>query len=330
VGSATDGAQGVAKLSGCDPDVVVLDIEMPVMTGLEALPKLLAAKPGLRVVMASTLTAGGAAVTMQALQLGASDYVAKPDSSRIGGAENYRQELFAKIRALGARAVSRRSCVATTTQEKPTPRGNGGWTTRPSPSTFTRPEILAVGSSTGGPQALREFFAAINGSWRGPIVVVQHMPATFTALLAEQLSKIYPLGAVEAQDGMPLVPGRIHLARGDYHMTIREDRSGPRLSLNQERQENFCRPAVDPLFRSVAAVYGPGALGVILTGMGHDGRDGARALVDAGGVVLAQDEASSVVWGMPAAVAQAGLATLVDSPSKLAAAVCKLSSGERL
>lgn len=328
-GAAGDGAQGVARIVACDPDVVVLDVEMPVMGGLEALPKLLAAKPGVRVVMASTLTERGASVTMDALQLGASDYVAKPGSG-LGGAEAYRVELFSKVRALGARAALRRSGIAPGAPEPASaPSYTAAVVTRRLPQTLTKPEVLVVGASTGGPAALREFFTALNGAWRGPVLVVQHMPPTFTALLADQLAKASPLPALEAEDGMPLEAGRIHVARGDYHMTVSPHGAGFRLSLNQEAQENFCRPAVDPLLRSAAAMFGARTLAVVLTGMGHDGREGARAVVDAGGLVLAQDEASSVVWGMPGAVVQAGLASLIGPTAGLAEAARKLYGGER-
>jgi len=330
VGSATDGAQGVAKIASLDPDVVVLDIEMPVMSGIEALPKLLAAKPGVKIVMASTLSHKGATVTMQALALGAADYIGKPESSRLGGADAYRVELLDKLRALGARAagrLARATAPAAPGAARPAPSAGGGL--RPLPPVLKRPEILAVGSSTGGPQALRDFFRELNGAWKGPVVVVQHMPPTFTAILAEHLAKSSPTPAVEAEHGMALQPGRIHLARGDHHMRVRREGGRLVLALDQAPPENYCRPAVDPLFRSVAEVFGDRVLGVMLTGMGHDGREGSRAVVGAGGVVLAQDEASSVVWGMPGAVAEAGLASLIRPVPGLARAVAALAQGDR-
>ncbi|MBW3618304.1 MAG: chemotaxis response regulator protein-glutamate methylesterase [Proteobacteria bacterium] len=328
-GSAPDGAQGVAKIAALDPDVVVLDIEMPVMGGLEALPKLLAAKPGVRVVMASTLSHKGAEVTLRALSLGAADYIGKPESARIGGADSYRDELLQKIRALAPRSAGRTtsSFPATATGAPPAP--STGSVLRPLPPARRRPEILAVGASTGGPQALREFFGALNGAWTPPIVVVQHMPPAFTTILAEHLGKVSSLSSVEAAHGMPLLPGRIHLAPGDKHMTVHRAGAGWSLQLDQGPPENFCRPAVDPLFRSVASLFADRALAVVLTGMGADGREGARAVVNAGGVVLAQDEASSVVWGMPGAVAQAGLASMLRPAPALAQAVRALGRGER-
>jgi two-component system chemotaxis response regulator CheB len=327
VGSATDGSQAVARVAELNPDVIVLDIEMPVMGGLEALPKLLAAKPGVRVVMASTLSQKGAAVTLRALELGAADYIGKPEASRIGGADAYRAELLDKLRALGAGVASARAPAPIPPRATTAAGPQGGL--RPLPPVLKRPEILCIGASTGGPQALREFFTVLNGAWTTPIVLVQHMPPTFTTILAEQLGKASPLASVEARHGMPLQPGRIHVAPGDHHMTIRREGVGYSLALDQGPAENFCRPAVDPLFRSAAQLFGERALGVVLTGMGRDGREGARALVERGSVVLAQDEASSVVWGMPGAVAAAGLASLLRPVSGLAQAVRNLGRGER-
>jgi two-component system chemotaxis response regulator CheB len=231
-----------------------------------------------------------------------------------------------KLRALGARAAGARTPAPQAARPAPA-AGKGGL--RPLPPVLKRPEILCIGASTGGPQALRDFFTALNGAWTTPIVLVQHMPPTFTAILAEQLGKASPLASVEAQHGMPLQPGRIHVAPGDHHMTLRREGAGYVLVLDQSPAVNFCRPAVDPLFRSVAELYGDRALAVVLTGMGHDGREGARALVERGSLVLAQDEASSVVWGMPGAVADAGLASMLRPVTGLAQAVRNLGKGER-
>jgi two-component system chemotaxis response regulator CheB len=280
--------------------------------------------------MASTLSVRGAEVTLRALDLGAADYIGKPESSRLGGADAYRRELLEKIRALGAASARpRRSQPATERTPAPAAAGPANMVLRPLPPTASRAEILAVGSSTGGPQALREFFGGLKGAWSRPVVVVQHMPPAFTAILADHLGKVSPLQAVEVEDGMPLLPGRIHLARGDHHMRLRRQGGQLVLRLDQEAPENFCRPAVDPLFRSVAETFGERALAVVLTGMGHDGRDGARRIVEAGGAVLAQDEASSVVWGMPGAVVGAGLASLVRPIGGLVDAVRILAAGGR-
>jgi len=313
VGSAADGAQALSRIAACDPEVVVLDLEMPVMGGLEALPRLIAAKPSVRVVIASTLTQRGASAALRALELGASDCLGKPGAG-LGGAESYRSDLLRKLRGLAPRSA----LIAAPS-----------WPLRPFPTRLRRPEVLLVGASTGGPQALGALLAGLGPDWAPPILVVQHMPAAFTAVLAESLGRVANRPSVEAADGMTLQPGRIHLAPGDFHLRVARGGDGPRLALDQGAPVNFCRPAVDPLFSSAAAVFGERALGVILTGMGMDGCVGARALTAAGGVVLAQDEGSSVVWGMPGATARAGLASLIKPVPALAEAVRKLGRGER-
>jgi two-component system chemotaxis response regulator CheB len=343
-GLAIDGAKGVEKVKEVQPDVLILDIEMPNMGGLEALPKLIAAKPGLKVLMASTLTTRGAAVTLRALELGAADYIPKPDSTRIGGADGFRTELLAKIRALCGRTRAWPTAPAAT--PAPPPAANAAPVQAPAPAApVSRPpapviqlrprsgpkriDIMVVGASTGGPPALRTFLLGLGADWKLPVLIVQHMPATFTAILAEHLDKALPQKVQEARDGMLIESRNIYIAPGDWHMTIKSDPICKQIRLDQGPQVNWCRPAVDPLFKSAAEVYGNHALGVILTGMGHDGRDGAQALVNAGASVMAQDEASSVVWGMPGAVAEAGLAEIIKPIEGLSAACKAFARGER-
>jgi two-component system chemotaxis response regulator CheB len=277
-------------------DVAVLDIEMPVMDGMTALPLLLRADPGLRVVMASTLTTHGADIALRALRLGAADYVPKPSVAAIVD-DSFRRELLAKVKGL-ARLRRRESAPAATTRPPIAPGR---------PAAPETPLLLAVGSSTGGPQAL---FALVQGLGKAvpvPVVITQHMPATFTAILAEHLTRLGGMPCAEARDGETLQSGRIHLAPGDRHLLV-EGRGGRlRASLSDGPAENFCRPSVDPMLRSAAAACAGRVLVVMLTGMGHDGRDGTRAVVEAGGTAMAQDEATSVVWGMPGAIALAGL-----------------------
>jgi two-component system chemotaxis response regulator CheB len=358
-GSATDGAKAVEKVKDIQPDVLILDIEMPNMGGLEALPKLIAAKPGLKVLMASTLTTRGASVTIRALELGAADYVPKPDSSRIGGADGFRTELLTKIRALCGRTrlwpvppnsgppsaapdtksePTRPSSLAPSSTPAPAPRAANitplktGHVAAPLLRPRTGPkriDLLVVGSSTGGPPALRNFLLALGPDWKIPVLIVQHMPATFTTILAEHLDKALPMTVREAKDGMLIESRNVYIAPGDWHMTIKNDPIVKQIKLDQSPQVNWCRPAVDPLFRSAAEVYSHHALGVVLTGMGHDGRDGAQALVNVGATVMAQDEASSVVWGMPGAVAEAGLAELIKPIEGLAQACKTFARGER-
>jgi two-component system chemotaxis response regulator CheB len=191
----------------------------------------------------------------------------------------------------------------------------------------TRPAILAIGSSTGGPKALFKLLAAIASDLTVPVVITQHLPATFTAILAEHVQKASHRPTKEAATGDVLQSGHIYVAPGDYHLTVVADGSVRAIRLNQDPPENYCRPAVDPMFRSIARVYGSSALAVVLTGMGSDGREGGRVLVDAGGTMIVQDEATSVVWGMPGAVATAGLAAMVLPLDQIGPAVSRLIRG---
>ena len=321
VASVQNGEMAIQKAAKEDLDVVVLDIEMPVMDGLTALPRIIEAKPGIQVIMASTLTRQNADVSIKALQAGAADYVAKPTtSSEIHSADAFRRGLVEKVKALGAVAQGRRGGrpepagnrpARTPTAAKPAaPMVDGGSIQLRSASAVA-PKAIAIGSSTGGPQALLKLLGELPPSLSQPIFITQHMPATFTTLLAEHISRAARLSCAEARDGEKVVNGRVYVAPGDYHMEIHAGSDGPRISLNQGPQENFCRPAVDPMLRSLAAVYGRQLLVIILTGMGTDGMRGAKVVVEQGGTVIAQDEASSVVWGMPGAVANAGLCSAV-------------------
>lgn len=329
VGMAIDGEDGVAKAAEFTPDVVVLDIEMPRMDGLTALPQILKAAPRARVLMASTLTQRAARVTLEALSKGASDYLAKPDNARMTSAEDYRRDLCAKIRALGGAAVRARQIsaprMASTTSAAATPAGQN---VTPAKATGPfRPKVLVIGSSTGGPEALRQVVTALAGKVRVPILITQHMPPHFTKILAEHLARIHPAPVVEAEDGMPVKAGQIYVAPGDFHMTVRQRGASMVVKLDQRPPINFCRPAVDPLFQSAVEVFGGDVLAVVLTGMGHDGRDGALGVQRAGGRVIAQDESSSVVWGMPGAVARAGAAHAILPLDKVAGEILKLLEG---
>ncbi len=298
--TCADGEQGVRRAKELQPDLVVLDVEMPRMDGLTALPLILKAAPRARVIMASTLTRKGGEVTMRALSLGAADYAPKPEAGRVAGAEAYRIELLDKLVALSPRQKvpsAARPRVAPVSAARPAPR----------PGIAPRPDLIAIGSSTGGPQALRDVMSAIPRDCRVPVLITQHMPKLFTAILAEHLSKC-GLPAAEAKHNEIIKPGRVYVAPGDWHMTVRREGTDLVTQLDQGPQINFCRPAVDPLFETCAAAMGRNMLAVVLTGMGSDGREGARAVREAGGQVIAQDQQSSVVWGMPGAVAEAGLA----------------------
>ncbi|HTW25966.1 MAG TPA: chemotaxis response regulator protein-glutamate methylesterase [Acetobacteraceae bacterium] len=298
-------------------DVVVLDIEMPEMDGMTALPLLLKAAPDLRVIMASTLTTQGADIALRALRLGAADYVPKPSAATLFGDQNFRRELVAKIKGL---ARLRHRAVQRATVAEPVARVAS---TRPAPA--RRPRLLAIGSSTGGPQALFTLVQGLGNRLPVPVVLTQHMPPTFTAMLADHLARLNALPCAEAKDGERLAPGRIYVAPGDRHLLIR-GRAGDALQaqLSTDPPENFCRPAVDPMLRSAAEACEGRVLVVMLTGMGHDGLAGTRSIVAAGGAALAQDEATSVVWGMPGAIARAGLCHAVLPLPRIAPRVLEL------
>lgn len=307
VGSAHNGRVAVEQVGKINPDIIILDIEMPEMDGIAALPHLLKASPNSRIIMASTLTRRNAEISLQALSAGATDYVPKPTSVGSNEAgEAFRRDLVNKIisiaRSRRPRAVGKPGASVSLGQLIAGPL-------KLRSASSAMPQILAIGSSTGGPQALGEVLKAIAPGINVPVVITQHMPPTFTAILAESLSRISGLNCAEAKSGDMLKTGHVYVAPGDYHMLI-GGRNGP-IELTQSAPENFCRPAVDPMLRSISAAYGPAMLAVILTGMGSDGCEGARVVAAGGGTILTQDEATSVVWGMPAAVAQAGLASAI-------------------
>lgn len=302
VARAANGEAALIELTRTAVDVVVLDIEMPVMDGLTALPLILKLQPEARVVMASTLTRRNARISLQALQAGAADYVPKPETGGLVGADEFARELTAKVKALGGRG-------ALPTATAPAPAAP---VVRPATlSPPIRPQVIAIGGSTGAPPALMTLFQALKGELEQAVLLTQHMPPTFTAMLAEQLERAGGRPAAEARDGEPVLPGRIYVAPGGWHMTVGRSGQVPVIRLNQEAPEHFCRPSVDPMLRSAASVYGPGLLAVILTGMGADGAEGCRAVAEAGGRFVVQDEATSVVWGMPGAAARTGLAEAV-------------------
>jgi two-component system, chemotaxis family, protein-glutamate methylesterase/glutaminase len=302
VGSASDGRIALAKIPLLNPDLITLDIEMPVMNGLETLAALRKSYPRVPVIMFSTVTERGAAATLEALSLGASDYATKPThkGSRAAAIESIRSEIIPKIKALcrGAAAKSAARQGPRLAQHVP-------------PLSSRQIEIVAIGTSTGGPNALTEVLPRIPKDFPVPIVVVQHMPPIFTRLLAERLACRSAISVKEGSTGAVLCPGHAWIAPGGFHMTVKRVGMGCRLDLNQDPPENSCRPAVDALFRSVAAVYGPNVLGVVMTGMGSDGAHGAQQIREAGGQVIVQDEASSVVWGMPGLVHASGQADAV-------------------
>src|SRR4051794_8366707 len=279
-GVASNGKLGLDKIRAVKPDIVILDIEMPVMDGLTTLPLLRAEFPALPVLMFSTLTTRGGSATLDALSLGATDYLTKPES--LGGRDqaiaSIRAELLPKVKVLGR--------VRRVTRPAPRPGTEAGLRaplrrTPRAASTQTRVDVVAIAVSTGGPKALQELVPRLPANLPVPVVLVQHMPPVFTGLLAERLDRESPVHVVEAEHGMPVRAGTVYIAPGGRHMVVAKARDGVVVNLNDAPPENSCRPAADPLFRSVVSTYGAHALGVVLTGMGSDGCKGAQALVDA-------------------------------------------------
>lgn len=337
--SVGNGQLAISNLQRYDVDVVVLDIEMPVMDGLTALPKLLAIDPSLKVIMASTLTLRNAEISIRALQAGAAEYIPKPSSARdISAGEEFKRELADKVKTLGnvrrqqrigrpsiARPMAPRPAVPAPGAPKPAAMPHGQVVLRQAGK--NKPDILAIGSSTGGPQALFALLKDLKaGGLKLPIVITQHMPPTFTTILADHINRMTGWPCREAKEGDVVESGQVYLAPGDFHMVVETKGVQKVLKLNKDAPENFCRPAVDPMFRSVSRAYGDRVLAVVLTGMGADGAKGGKVIVEAGGTVIAQDEASSVVWGMPGAAATSGICSAVLPLRDLASYVTKFAN----
>ncbi|HWS36675.1 MAG TPA: chemotaxis response regulator protein-glutamate methylesterase [Actinoplanes sp.] len=345
VGTASNGLLAQAKIDQLKPDVITMDIEMPEMNGIEAVREL-RKRHNMPVIMFSTLSAAGASSTLEALSAGATDYVTKP--SNVGSVKEsiaaVREQLVPKIVALGGRRraptgpPSRgpaptgglRPPVApfragAPPSPPPRPQTAGPGPARPGAAARRAPggriDLLAIGSSTGGPDALTKVLLGLPRDLPVPIVITQHMPPVFTKMFAERLDRSVALKVVEAGQGMELTAGTVYIAPGDRHLVFQRRGTATMTQLSSAPQENSCRPAVDVMFRSVAALYGGSAFAAILTGMGQDGRNGAKIMRDAGSEVLAQDEASSVVWGMPGAVVTAGLADEIVPLDKIAGAL---------
>lgn len=322
VASAANGKIAVERAQKKDIDVVILDIEMPVMDGITALPLLLASDPKIVVIMASTLTTRNAEISFKAMAAGAKDYVPKPSSVTPGsGAEEFKRELLEKVKALGRKF--RRSGLLSFSSAPGATAGAVAAVPKATAISLRKavnvvPQVLAIGSSTGGPHALQHLFKLIPAPLKIPTFITQHMPPTFTGLLAQTLDRETGHRCVEAKDGEVAQAGKVYIAPGDFHMTLVRKGTDVAIKLNQAEKENFCRPAVDPMLRSIAEVYQRNVLVGILTGMGQDGLKGCEVIIKAGGNVAAQDEATSIVWGMPGAVAKAGLCFSVSPITQLA------------
>lgn len=317
--TAPNGRIALAKIPQINPDVITLDMEMPEMDGITTLVELRKLYPKLPVIMFSTLTQRGAEATLDALSKGANDYVTKPANvgSVTAALQNVRHDLVPKIKAF---------CPWTATVKPAVPRQTaqpGIAARRVSETRNGRIDCVAIGVSTGGPNALQTVLTRLPQDLPVPIVIVQHMPPIFTKHLADRLHQLSPLDVFEGMRGDTLKAGGVWIAPGDHHMIVRREGTTVRIDTHQQPPENSCRPAVDVLFRSVAEVFGPNALSVVLTGMGQDGARGCEVIRDAGGRVLAQDEKSSVVWGMPGAVINAGLADKIVSLDQVATEIIR-------
>jgi two-component system chemotaxis response regulator CheB len=349
VAALHNGREAIEQFERTAPDVVLLDVDMPEIDGITALQRLLEMRSDLVVLMVSTLTRRNAEVSLRALSLGALDYITKPETNRdLTGSLTFRRDLLEKIRALGARRQRPGSSVAghataRTQAYRPPVRS-------PSPSIvpdtqdaderpsrvlrpFSRvaPRALVIGSSTGGPQAVNTVLGGLGAVIdQAPVLITQHMPPTFTAIFADHLSRTSHQSVREAEHGEPVRAGRVYVAPGGRHMQVARSGGETRIVLEDGHLINFCKPSVEPLFSSAAVVWGAATLALVLTGMGSDGLHGAADVAAAGGSVVAQDEASSVVWGMPGSVANAGLCSAILPVDQLAARIARLFSGGSL
>lgn len=348
VGSLRGGREAIEQVDRLNPDVVILDVDMPDMDGITALPRLLEKRRDLIVIMSSSLTRRNAEVSLRALSLGAADYIPKPESTReIASSDSFRRELIEKIRALGGRrrrvAAPLPSAPGLGARRGEQPHGVG-LRSVPSPALLpaddvplklrpmpaAAPRILLIGASTGGPQALSAIVGRIGSVIdAAPVLITQHMPPTFTTILAEILGRAAGRPVHEATDGEAVRAGAIYIAPGGHHLRVVRRGGVPSIALDNGPQINFCRPAVDPMFSSAAEIWGSQNLALVLTGMGSDGTRGASDIVAAGGSVIAQDEDSSVVWGMPGSVAKAGLCSAVLPLDAIADTLANLFCGER-
>lgn len=318
-GVAGTAEAAIDALAECRVDVVVLDLEMPGEGGLKSIPRIIAAAAGAKVMIVSSLAEDGAEHTVAALALGAADTMPKPGTGRFNG--KFSEILLSKLKALGHAAP------AALTASYASQPASGDTRLRPMPSDPI--DILAIGASTGGIHALGTLFHALPKRIGVPILLTQHLPLPFMPVFARQLGTIAQRSAVVAEDGMPLQPDQILIAPGDAHLTLDPAKHGPLVRLTHGRSSSGCMPSVDPMLASVGAIYGQGALGVVLTGMGRDGVEGAATLVSCGGSVIAQDEASCAVWGMPRAVLEAGLASAALPPEKIARRIAARTQEQR-
>ncbi len=320
-GTAANGRIALAKFSALKPDIVLLDFEMPEMDGLETVRQLRKINPSVPIIMFSSLTERGASLTLEALSLGATDYVTKPSTLDVAATlQTISQELLAKLRAFCHLPETPAASPAVK------PQSQSPQLIPSRPRALSPVQIVAIGVSTGGPDALARVLPSLPANFPVPLVIAQHMPKIFTSLLAARLSAKSALPVCECISGEALTAGRIVIAPGDFHMVVSQEDGSPVLKTHQGPKENFCRPSVDVLFQSIARLYGPRALAVVLTGMGQDGLKGCETLRGLGARIYVQDEASSVVWGMPGFVARAGLADKILPLDQIGAEIIRATT----
>ena len=340
VATVRTGREALERLAHADPDVVVLDVDMPELDGLAALPLLLQKKRDLTIIMASTLTRQNAEISLKALSLGATDYIPKPQTAvAVDPTSSFRRELIEKVRVLANRRKRPASDlgIAKPSEQSALPKiGKAPPLVPQQPVQKLRafpavvPRVLVVGASTGGPQALTGLMKELRGVIDDfPVLITQHMPPTFTTILAEHIARVSGKPTREAVDGHEINSGNIYLAPGGKHMTVARRDGIAVTQVTDDPPVNFCKPAVDPMFASAASLWGQWVLGLVLTGMGADGLQGSKSIIANGGTVIAQDEATSVVWGMPGQVAQAGLASAILPLDQVAGTIAKLFAGEK-
>ncbi|MEM8781356.1 MAG: chemotaxis response regulator protein-glutamate methylesterase [Planctomycetota bacterium] len=321
VGRAKNGKEAVELATQLKPDAISLDIEMPEMDGLTALRHIMRACPT-RVLMCSSLTTAGSVQSLQALRMGAADVIAKENGATLPGGKTFHEEYVRRLQALAESSIEARQ-VKPEIQTKTNQNSGPAWT----PPRIERLDLIAIGSSTGGPPVLETLLTALPANLPVPVVVAQHMPRIFTQSMAERLNDVAPLPVVHAEHGTPLRPGQVYVCPGGEHAhVVRYAQNQLRLKVGPEPTTDLYYPSVDALFHSIAEATGARTLAFILTGIGEDGSKGAKTLRDAGGHIVAQDRASSVVYGMPRSVAERGLASTVMSPDQMAALLGELAT----
>ena len=320
VTTAINGKLALDKLGMFEIDVVLLDIEMPEMNGLEALPEIVKEYPDVKVIMNSTLTKRNADITVKALSLGASDYIEKPSAEEQDAQKKFALELLRKIESVVYKGDVYSKEITTSDCNVSVLTDNKEITLRDEKVGF-RPSVLAIGSSTGGPQVMMDimkYLGQFKDKIKVPIIVVQHMPPVFTKYMAEHLTSASGMDCIEASDNEEIKAGKVYIAPGDYHMEFVKEDNIMRAKLNQKEEVNFCRPSVDVSFFSLLDIYKNNILAVILTGMGSDGADSVLKIADSGGVVISQNKESCSVWGMPRAAAYNGSCTKMLPPDDIA------------